>query len=395
MKILHTADFHLGKNLYETSQTERQKKMLNDIYNILLNDNYAALIIAGDIYDRSIPSSEAVAMFDSFLSKIHINLPDTVILIIPGNHDSADRLSFGSQIFKMQNIHIAADTACLCTPVTVKQNNETVDFFLLPFLHLGSFLREEEQGDLFSIKNKLDTQAAMAEEASRRLKGAVKPDVPSVLIAHFFTLNGIPSSSERAFLGTAEFVRPELFDFFSYTALGHLHKMQKITERMYYSGAPLTYSFDESVAEKVVLSVDINCNAEGFPVTIKKIPIEPLKKMIRLEGCFQDFFETEKFDEYKNDFLEINLIDKTVIKSPMSLLQKKFPYLLNIQQKSVSEKLKTEDKSFSEILKKNIEAPEIIFENFLNFENAIEETADGKKQNLFKEICGKALSEEV
>lgn len=270
MKILHTADFHLGKNLYETSQTERQKKMLNDIYNILLNDNYAALIIAGDIYDRSIPSSEAVAMFDSFLSKIHINLPDTVILIIPGNHDSADRLSFGSQIFKMQNIHIAADTACLCTPVTVKQNNETVDFFLLPFLHLGSFLREEEQGDLFSIENKLDTQAAMAEEASRRLKGAVKPDVPSVLIAHFFTLNGIPSSSERAFLGTAEFVRPELFDFFSYTALGHLHKMQKITERMYYSGAPLTYSFDESVVEKVVLSVDINCNAEGFPVTIKK-----------------------------------------------------------------------------------------------------------------------------
>ncbi|MGF7110031.1 exonuclease SbcCD subunit D C-terminal domain-containing protein [Treponema pedis] len=395
MKILHTADFHLGKTLYETSQTERQKKMLNDIYNILLNDNYAALIIAGDIYDRSIPSSEAVAMFDSFLSKIHINLPDTVILIIPGNHDSADRLSFGSQIFKMQNIHIAADTACLCTPVTVKQNNETVDFFLLPFLHLGSFLREEEQGDLFSIENKLDTQAAMAEEASRRLKGAVKPDVPSVLIAHFFTLNGIPSSSERAFLGTAEFVRPELFDFFSYTALGHLHKMQKITERMYYSGAPLTYSFDESVAEKVVLSVDINCNAEGFPVTIKKVPIEPLKKMIRLEGCFQDFFETEKFDEYKNDFLEINLIDKTVIKSPMSLLQKKFPYLLNIQQKSVSEKLKTEDKSFSEILKKNIEAPEIIFENFLNFENAIEETADGKKQNLFKEICGKALSEEV
>lgn len=395
MKILHTADFHLGKNLYETSQTERQKKMLNDIYNILLNDNYSALIIAGDIYDRSIPSSEAVAMFDSFLSKIHINLPDTVILIIPGNHDSADRLSFGSQIFKMQNIHIAADTACLCTPVTVKQNNETVDFFLLPFLHLGSFLREEEQGDLFSIENKLDTQAAMAEEASRRLKGAVKPDVPSVLIAHFFTLNGIPSSSERAFLGTAEFVRPELFDFFSYTALGHLHKMQKITERMYYSGAPLTYGFDESIAEKVVLSVDINCNAEGFPVTIKKIPIEPLKKMIRLEGCFQDFFETEKFDEYKNDFLEINLIDKTVIKSPMSLLQKKFPYLLNIQQKSVSEKLKTEDKSFSEILKKNIEAPEIIFENFLNFENAIEETADGKKQNLFKEICGKALSEEV
>lgn len=384
MKILHTADLHLGKSLYETSQTERQKKMLSDIFAVLLSDDYAALIIAGDIYDRSIPSSETVKMFDAFLSDIHKNCPNTVILIIPGNHDSAERLSFGSQIFKTENIHIAPDTNNLCTPVTVTKNNETVQFFLLPFLHLGSFLYENAGG---SNLDKLDTQSAMAEEAARRLKKAVNPNIPSVLVAHLFTLNGIASSSERSFLGTAEFVQPQLFDFFSYTALGHLHKAQKVTDRMYYSGAPLTYAFDECDIEKVVLSVDINCSAEGFPVTVKKIPIEPLKKMVRLEGSFSEFFETEKFDKFKDDFLEINLTDVAVIKSPMNLLQKKFRYLLNIQQKSVAEQLKTENENIVHILKANIEDSEIIFENFLNFENAIDEKPDKKQQKLFRELC--------
>lgn len=385
MKILHTADFHLGKNLYETSQADRQKKMLADICSILSHDNYAALIIAGDIYDRSIPSSEAVLLFDNFLSDVHSLCPQTSVLIIPGNHDSAERLSFGSQIFKTGNIHIAGSTEKLCTPIIISQGEETIQFFLLPFLHLGSFLKSEnEEAEHESI---LNSQAAMAKEASRRLKKCVNPEIPSVLAAHLFTLNGISSSSERTFLGTAECIDPCLFDFFTYTALGHLHKVQKVTDRMYYSGAPLTYAFDECGIEKVVLSVDIDCTAKDFPITVEKIPIVPLKKMTRLEGAFNDFFATEKFNEYKNDFLEIILTDDTVIKSAMNILQNKFPCLLNLQQKSVIEKLKTEDKNFSDILKKNIEDPEVIFENFLNFEKIIEEEPDLKKYDFFKRLC--------
>jgi len=385
MKILHTADFHLGKNLYETSQTDRQKKMLADICSILSHDDYAALVIAGDIYDRSIPSSEAVLLFDNFLSDIHLLCPHTSVLIIPGNHDSAERLSFGSQILKTGNIYIAGGTEKLCTPLIISQGEEKVQFFLLPFLHLGSFLKPENGEAENEIK--LNSQSAMAEEASRRLKKCVNPEMPSVLAAHLFTLNGISSSSERAFLGTAELIDPCLFDFFTYTALGHLHKMQKVTDRMYYSGAPLTYAFDECGIEKAVLSIDIDCKTKGFPITVKKIPIVPSKKMTRLEGTFNDFFATEKFNEYKNDFLEIILTDDAVIKSAMSILQNKFPYLLNLQQKSVIEKLKTEDKNFSDILKKNIEDPEVIFENFLNFEKIIGEEPDLKRQDFFKRLC--------
>ena len=352
--------------------------MLDDIHKILLKDDYAALIIAGDIYDRSIPPAEYVALFDSFLSAVHKDCPDTAVFIIPGNHDSAERLSFGSKILSSSNIHIAAGVGKLCSPIIIAQNGEKVQFFLMPFLHLGSF--SEENSDL-----KLTSQSEMAQEAARRLKEAVAPSMPAVLAAHLFTLNGESSSSERAFLGTAEYVSPALFDFFTYTALGHLHKMQKVTDRMYYSGAPLTYAFDECSTEKVVLSIDIDCKTQGFPISVEKIPIKPLRKMTRLEGTFFDFFNTGKFDAYKNDFLEIKLIGDTLIQSPMSLLQQKFPYLLNLHQEAIAAELK--DESENHILNKNIEDTEVIFENFMLFEEAIDEKPSAKKQELFKKIC--------
>ncbi len=388
MKILHTADLHLGKNLYETSQKDRQKKMLDDIYNILSADDYAVLIIAGDIYDRSIPPSDSVLLFDAFLSAVHKTCPKTAICIIPGNHDSAERLSFGSDILKTENIHIACNTENLCDPVIISHNGEKVQIFLMPFLHLGSISAKNDDGS----EKKIVSQSEMAAEAALLLKKAVDPKIPSVLAAHLFTLNGESSNSERAFLGTAEFVSPDLFDFFTYTALGHLHKMQKITERMYYSGAPLVYAFDECGTGKGVLSVDIDCKTEGFPINVKQIPIEPLRKMSRIEASFQDLYDGDKFDSYKNDYLEVNLTGGKIIKSPMSLLQKKFPYLLNIRQNAVAEKLNEDKDMVPEALSKNIEDPKIIFENFLKFEKVIEENIPDEKQNLFKEILNKQSS---
>ncbi len=379
MKILHTADLHLGKILYETSQLDCQKKMLEDIHQILLKDDYAALILAGDIYDRSIPPSSAVSLFDEFLSAVSTDCPKTAIFIIPGNHDSAERLSFASNLLKRNNIYISSDTKSLCTPVIISQNEEKVQFFSLPFLHLGSFSH-------LNLEKNLNSQAEMAKLASSLLKDAIDPNMPSVLMAHLFTLNGQASSSERVFLGTAEYVSPNLFSFFTYTALGHLHKFQKVTDRMYYSGAPLSYAFDECKAEKVVLSVDIDCKTEGFPVKIEKIPIKPLRKMNKLEGLFYDFLDSKKYDEYKDDFLEITLIDNSLVSNPMNLLQKKFPYLLNLKQKAVEKQLRAENVQSSEMLKKNIESPDVIVENFLEFEKEIEEEVDDKKLDCFKNL---------
>ncbi len=379
MKILHTADLHLGKTLYETAQFDRQKKMLDDIREILTNENYAALIIAGDVYDRSIPPAEAISLFDDFLSGIHKSKPELAVMIIPGNHDSAERLSFGASILQSNKIYIASNAKQLSTPIIISQNEEKVQFFLLPFLHLGSFSH-------LNLEKKANSQAEMAKIAAEILKQSVDPNLPSVLVAHLFTLGGTASSSERAFLGTAEYITPALFDFFSYTALGHLHKFQKVSERIFYSGAPLTYAFDESDAEKVVLSVDIDCKQKGFPVNVEKIPITPLRKMNRLEGSFYDFFNGSKYDEYKNDFLEITLTDNTLIQNPMSLLQKKFPHLLNLQQKAIEQKLKNQSSDSLQILKKNIEDADVIFENFLAFQKTIEVNADDKKNDFFKNL---------
>lgn len=161
--------------------------------------------------------------------------------------------------------------------------------------------------------------------------------------------------------------------------------MQKVTNRMYYSGAPLSYAFDECSVPKVVLSVDIDCKTQGFPVRVEKIPIEPLRKMTRLEGSFFDFYNTDKFDAYKDDFLEIRLTGNSLIQSPMSLLQQKFPYLLNLHQKAIAAELKDEDENH--ILNKNIEDADVIFENFMLFQEAIDEEPSVKKQELFKKIC--------
>lgn len=385
MKILHTADLHLGKNLYETSLLNNQKKMLDSILQIISSNDYGALIIAGDIYDRSIPPAEAVSVFDSFLSEMRTNFPTTAILMIPGNHDSAERLSFGSQIFKTENIHIITDTANLCTPVIISHNNEKVQFFLLPFLHLGSFSDENSQIPL-------NSQNGMAEYAAELLKSKLNKNLPSVLAAHFFTLNGISSDSERKFLGSAEFINPETFNFFTYTALGHLHKPQKITDRMYYSGSPLAYSFDECGYEKSVLSVDINCHEKDFPISVTKIPIIPERKLSKLQGAFLDFFDGNKFNEYRNDFLEITLTDNQIIKSPMNLLKKKFPYLLNIEQKAITDNLKNEEINYERIFKKDIDDPTVILENFLQFEKLINENVSEEKKNLFTEIYTEIIS---
>lgn len=391
MKILHTADLHIGKTIYESSQADRQAKMLDDICSILADDDYAALIIAGDIYDRSIPSAEAVSLFNKFFSNIRKANPHTSIFIIPGNHDSAERLAFGADIFKMESIFIVTNTENICTPITINHNDEQAQFFLLPFLHLGSFLKTENKnaGDDF----KLDSQSAMAEEAAFRFKKVVNNDLPSVLVAHLFTLNGVTSSSERTFLGTAELINPEIFNFFSYVALGHLHKMQKVTDRMYYSGSTLTYSFDECDTEKVVLSVDVDCKTKGFPIKVEKIPIIPLKKMSRIEGSFNDVFMSQKFDSYKDDLLEIYLTDNEVTKSAMPILQSKFPYLLNLHQASVNKKITEDDNISSEVLKKDLESAETIFESYHNFQKVIETQSNEKKDLLFKKLCTKNMEE--
>lgn len=392
--MLHTADLHLGKTLHETPLLGVQEKMLNDIRDVLTQADYAALIIAGDVYDRAIPSAEAVSLFSRFLARIREDCPDTAVCIIPGNHDSAQRLAFAHEILQNQRIYIAQDTSALADPVILTKGTEQLAVYLLPFLNFGAFSEETKE----AYRAAGDSQAEMAAVASLILKQAVRPDIPALLAAHFFTIGGQSSASERTFIGTAEYVNPDLFSFFDYIALGHLHRCQRITDRMYYSGSPLPYSFDESEDAKCVLSVDIDCtlrqNAGAdakAPLSVERIPIISERPLKRLEGTFADFFTGSRYDEWSGCYLEITLDDAEVIAHPMQLLRQKFPFLLSIRQKSFMNQEQQGEEDQLTLRERTAEDPLTLVENFNRFEIVINGEPNRLKQELFEQLCTEAL----
>ena len=392
MKLLHTADLHLGKTLHETPLLSVQEKMLDDIHDILTQHDYAALIIAGDVYDRAIPSAEAVSLFSRFLARIREDCPDTAVCIIPGNHDSAQRLAFAHEILQNQRIYIAQDTCRLAEPVILTKGAEKLAVYLLPFLNFGAFSEEDKE----AYRAAGDSQAEMAVVASHILQQAVQPDMPALLAAHLFTIGGQSSSSERTFIGAAEYVNPDLFSCFDYVALGHLHRCQRITDRMYYSGSPLPYSFDESEDAKCVLSTDIDGTpkqsvAGKTSITIERIPIISERPLKRLEGVFADFFTGTRYDEWSGCYLEITLDDAEVIAHPMQLLRQKFPFLLSIRQKSFMNQESQDGAEPLNLRERTAEDPLTLAENFSRFEIIINGESNQMKQELFEQLCTETL----
>ncbi|MBR4823582.1 MAG: exonuclease subunit SbcD [Spirochaetaceae bacterium] len=352
MKFLQTGDLHLGKFFYEYPLLEDQKHVLRQLFEELKAEQdagapYDALVIAGDVYDRSLPPAEAVQVFSDFLAEIHRAFAELYILIIPGNHDSAVRLSYAQKILEQQRIHIRTDLSRIDEPVIVKD----AAFYLMPFLQPASLSviagASAESTAPESSGEKQETaflmsQSALAEEAIKRINLAKNEDTVNVLVAHLFAAGSVESDSERIIWGTAEQVDGSLFDGFAYTALGHLHRYQKAAKHAFYSGSPLAYSFGEAggidgtCADKVFLRVELEKGAEP---KVTALPVKPLHKVVSLKGTFDEFFSSNKYDEYKDCFLEIESTEASIIENPVVLLRKKFPYLLSFKQEKAFEQL--------------------------------------------------------
>jgi exonuclease SbcD len=355
IKFLHTADLHLGKVLHEQSLIEDQRYMLDNLAGALADESYGVLIIAGDVYDRSIPSIEAVELFGSFLGKVKALRPSLEILIIPGNHDSPVRLGFGREIFAGLGLRFVTDPGDCGKPVILKdpENGKSCAFFLLPFLSPGSFRpgpaekanetasgRGTRAGGEEGPAESWTSQARLAGEAAGRLEEArlrCKAEGVSrfVLAAHLFAAGGREAGSERIFLGNAELADMELFSGFDYVALGHLHRMQRAGKNGWYSGSPLAYSFGEAGAEKYFLSVELDTRAGEPPVPVP-VPVSPLRKLRRISGPFERFFRPSPGDgellALTEDYLEISLTDRGLTENALAILRRNFPRLLSIRQ---------------------------------------------------------------
>jgi exonuclease SbcD len=350
IKLLHAADLHLGKIFHDQSLGEDQAAMLEDLSCLLEDESYTALVIAGDVYDRSIPSPDAVDLFSSFLGRIKAKRPSLEIIVIPGNHDSASRLGFGRELFARLGIRLGVSAEDCDKPVIVKSGDERCAFFLLPFLTPGALSEKNPAGEgMMPIRS----QSALAEEAARRMEKARKEfSVPgcsySVLAAHLFASGGAETGSERVFLGAAELVNINHFKGFDYIALGHLHRCQSANGNIaggnaWYSGSPLAYSFAEAGQEKFFLSVELG---EGGTKT-EKIPIKPRRKVTSLSGPFARFScgvsqdsGSEKSDvpgdgeliAAADDYLEIRLTDRGITENARDILRRRFPHLLSLRQ---------------------------------------------------------------
>jgi exonuclease SbcD len=341
MKILHTADLHLGKALHENSLIEDQRYMLNGLLALLSDPPYNALIIAGDVYDRSIPPPDALKLFSPFLGKLKRARPDIEVFLISGNHDSASRLGFGRELFAELGVHFITEPEDADKPIIVydKEKNEKTAFFLLPFLTAGS-LKATDKGERETLP--LRSQSQLAKEAGARLEKARVLAVENgadytVLTAHIFASGGLASDSERIFLGNAECTDIRLFAGFDYVALGHLHRFQKVGANAYYSGSPIAYSFSEADYEKFFLSVELE---KGKTPRVEPIPVKVLRKMTRLKDDFNTLFQGDLSETAKkaaSSYLEITLTNEKIIENPLPLLRGRFPYLLSVRQSEAVE----------------------------------------------------------
>ncbi|MCR5189356.1 MAG: exonuclease SbcCD subunit D [Treponema sp.] len=298
MKFIHMADLHLGKHLERFSLLEDQKYIFNEIVEIIKKEKPDALLLAGDIYDKQIPTVEAVNLLDDFLSKIaREKIP---VLIISGNHDSADRLSFGSSLMKTSQIYFSPvyDGSIQC--VSLKDEYGPVNFYLLPYIKPSSVRQifPEEKINSFNDAVKLALS-----------KIQVNKDERNVLVAHQFVTGAKTCESEELFVGGSENVDASLFDDFDYVALGHIHGPQKVgRDSIRYCGTPLKYSFSE-VNHNKGLGLVVLGKKGDFNYT--SIPLKPLHEMRKLKGSFEEImYGPESKSSNKNDYLYITLTDE-------------------------------------------------------------------------------------
>lgn len=324
MKFIHLGDLHLGKSVNEFSMIRDQEYILNEILAIILERHADAVLIAGDVYDRSVPSEEAVRVLDDFLAALSSH--GVRVLIISGNHDSDERLNFGSRIFRDSGVYIAGKYEGTLPCVKLADAFGTVNFWLLPFVKaslVGHYHPDEDTSTYDA-----------AVRTAIRCGAQVHPENRNVILAHQFVTG--PSSgpsfagSEMVrpeTVGTVEQVRADAFDAFDYVALGHIHSPQPVGRATCrYSGSPLKYSLHEIDNDK---SVPLVTMGEKGDVQVELIPLHPLHEMRHIKGRIEDLLSRENVVDPK-DYMYVTLTDENTVWEAMRRIQQVYPNAMKL-----------------------------------------------------------------
>ena len=318
MKLIHLSDLHLGKRLNEFSLIEDQKYILKEILRIICEERPNAVIIAGDIYDKAVPSSEAVALFDDFLWRAVAG--GTRVIVISGNHDSPERIAFGSRLMDYAGVYLSPVYDGTIEPIEIEDKYGTVAFYMLPFVKPINVRR------FFP-----DIQISDYTDAVRCALEAIEinPDVRNVLITHQFVTGAERSDSEDIPVGGIDNVDASVFDGFDYVALGHLHAPQFVgRETVRYCGTPLKYSFSEKDHIKSVTVVELE---EKGRVSVRTVPLEPAHDMREIRGTYDQLTLKSSYEcTATEDYLHVILTDEEDVPDALARLRTIYPNIMKL-----------------------------------------------------------------
>nr|WP_314505924.1 exonuclease SbcCD subunit D [uncultured Lachnoanaerobaculum sp.] len=310
MKFMHLSDLHLGKRVNEFSMLEDQVYILNKIVNIIDEEKPAAIILAGDIYDKPIPPAEAVELFDDFLYKL--SQRNLKVFIISGNHDSAERIAFGARLFDKTGIYMSPVYTGNISPIEMSDEFGKINIYMLPFIkpiHVRRYFPDTEISSY--------TGAVSTVIENMHLDTGIR----NILVTHQFVTGASRTESEDISVGGSDNVNADVFRDFDYVALGHIHRSQSCgSEYIRYSGTPLKYSFSESKDTKSITVIDIK---EKGTIKLDFIPLTPLRDMVEIKGTYDDLMLKSFYENttYPNDYVHITLTDEEDIPDVITKLR--------------------------------------------------------------------------
>lgn len=363
MKIAHISDLHLGKNLHSFSLIDDQEYILLEIIKILREKKVDAILIAGDIYDKILPSVEAIRLLRKFINELV--QAKIKIFIISGNHDSAERLTFGAEFMTNNDIYFSKIFDGKIEPVVINDDYGKINFYLIPFLKPVIVKQFYENEDIDSYEKAF---SLVVEDLKINSKER------NIVVAHQNIMNSVHCESEETIIGGLDAISAKVFSNFDYAALGHIHRPQKIEKNVYFSGTPLKYSISEIDHEKTLPIIDFK---EKGNLQIEYIPLIPKRDIRQIRGTFEEILKmSEKDQNSREDYIDIILTDEQEILDAIYTLRSVYP---NILQLTYDNSVTRNELTIGEMEKISISNPMQMFEEFYLNRSGSELKAEQKK----------------
>jgi exonuclease SbcD len=323
LRLLHTSDWHIGRALHGESLLEDQAWWLERLLDAVRDVRPDALVIAGDLYDRGVPPPDAVSLLDEFLTRaVSLEVP---VVAIAGNHDSPERLCFGSRLLETRGVHLRGALGDCARPIEIPGKG---------WLYPVPFVDPEVVRGIEGDEDVRGHAAATARILDRARGDAAARALPTVLVAHAFAQGAAesPDSERPLAVGGSGAVPVETFAGFDYVALGHLHARQEVCARVHYSGSPLKYSFAEAAHEKAIVLVEV----EKVRTRIEPLPLGARRDVVRLRGTLAELLARPELEARRRDLVEVTLTDEGYVFDAKRRLEARFAHVLNVVREELA-----------------------------------------------------------